>query len=306
MRQLLRRLTLDALAIKSTLLGEFAVERIPKQTVQFILLHHIEPREEANFVRFLGWMKTRYKMVSYSDAVKRLRTGEVNEPIATISFDDGLSNNFRAAEIMRDHDVSGCFFVCPSIVNATDLEKIEAFCRERLLFDRTDTFLGWDQLESLREMGHEIGNHSQNHRYLMELEESAFLDEVMTAQVELVKRLGECHHFAWPYGRFFHFKEDWVLKVLQEGFKSCASGERGAHRPERKMNRPNEDDWDEEDETAVDGEVVDPNAEDVPPLCLLRDSLSMAWPLRHSQYFVNTSSLSPKRLNEIWPQKAGE
>ncbi len=45
----------------------------------------------------------------------------------------------------------------------------------------------------------------------------------------LNQRCGEVKHFAFPYGRYFHFSESARKVVFDTGFNSCASAERGCH-----------------------------------------------------------------------------
>ena len=53
----------------------------------------------------------------------------------------------------------------------------------------------------------------------------------------LKSRCGDVKHFAFPYGRFFHFSEIGRKAVFASGFASCASAERGCHvNPDRDIS----------------------------------------------------------------------
>lgn len=227
----------------------------------------------------LKWLSNRYQVVSHSTAVDYVRKGNFSEPIASISFDDGFKNNRRAASIMSEHGMKGCFFVCPGIVGETSADKIGSYCRDRMLIRRPVEFMDWDDLQFLLDNGHEVGNHSQSHLYMMDLTDDQFDEEVSKAREQLVSRLGDVKHFAWPYGRFFHFKAERIGRVIELGHDSCASGERGSHLGLQESNPTTDNNF-----------------------CLRRDSLDMSWPTRHIEYFIEKSSANGVRFDDAWPK----
>lgn len=232
--------------------------------VQLILLHRIQPHEEQKFDQFVTWLAKNFRVVSYSQAVEMIKLGERTEPTVAISFDDGFKDNLRASEILSRHGLNACFFVCPSIIGETSPEKVKKFSFENLRKNDVRKFLDWSDLEQMKAAGHEIGNHTMAHRCLIDLEKRDFLDQVGGAREELVSRLGAAEHFSWPFGRFIHFKSEWIDDVLELGHQSCASGMRGVHSPEHDRGH----------DPAFDKTVM-------------RNTVDMAWPLRHSQYFLS-------------------
>jgi len=244
------------------------------------MLHEIRAGEENRFDEFLTWLRKRFDVVSYSEAIARLSKNELGNYVA-VSFDDGLKNHLNAARILTQHGISACFFVCPGIVGEANQDKVKAFCRERMLFPHVSEFMDWNDIELICREGHEIGNHSQSHFYMNELSDDRFDEEVVSAREEIVSRIGEVKHFAWPYGRFFHFVENRIERVLQLGHESCASAERGAHL------------------ILEDGKK---NSTSLP--CIRRDTLDMAWPTRHCKYFVQRSRRTPLSPNNLWPKSS--
>ncbi len=239
--------------------------------VQFILLHEVKDDEKDRFSRLLDWLQSQYQVVSYSDAVLALTNEQTKDSLACISFDDGLKNNLNAARIMTERGMSGCFFISPAIIGERSQQVIDDYCKDRMLFKNSLPFMDWDDLEWMIENGHEIGNHSNHHYYMMDLGDQQFDQEVSEANETLTNRLGEIKHFAWPYGRFFHFRRERVDRVIQLGHASCASGERGCHQ--------------------ISTET---------PYCIRRDSISISWPLRHIKTFLKRASRNPIAPDQTW------
>ena len=266
-----RHLALEACSSLAGLRGQFRGFDDRCCGVQLVLLHRIQPHEERKFEQFIVWLTKNFKVVSYSRAVEIIESGERVEPTVAISFDDGFKDNLKASEILSRHGLSACFFVCPSIIGETCSEKIKKFSFENLRKNDIREFLNWSELEQMKAAGHEIGNHTMDHRCLIDLEKSEFLDQVGGARSELLSRLGDVDHFSWPFGRFIHFKAEWVDDVLKLGHRSCASGVRGVHSPGHERGHD-----------PAFGKTV------------MRNTVDMAWPLRHSQYFLSYNLLVGK------------
>lgn len=263
-RQGLRHIALDACSLTAGLRGQFNDFDKKCSGVQVVLLHRIQPHEQPRFEKFIEWMISNFKIVSYSRAVELILAGERTEPTLAISFDDGFKDNLRASEMLQEHGLSACFFVCPSIVGETDSEKLKKFSFENLRKRDVRQFLTWADIEQMKASGHEIGNHTMDHLCLSDLEKSQFIDQVGNAKRELTSRLGDADHFAWPFGREIFFKAEWVEEVLKLGHKSCGSGKRGVHSPDHVL-------------------TGDPGFKKA----VMRSTVDMAWPLRHSQYFLS-------------------
>src|SRR5207244_4865640 len=120
------------------------------------------------------------------------------------SFDDGLRQCVRIGQILNEFGVSGCFFVCPSLVGETNSAKLKDICENRFGMPAME-LLDWDEVEQLLKDGHEIGSHTMNPHVLSHLSEWQVQDEVVGSYEFLTHRLGQAKHFAWPEGRFTHF-----------------------------------------------------------------------------------------------------
>lgn len=243
--------------------------------VQFLALHSVFEDEEEPFRRLLRALSKEYGFVGYSTAVSKVLSGRIDGRYLAISFDDGFKNCLRAARIMAEFGISACFFLVGSMIGETEHRIIKEFCRQRLGCPPIE-FLGWEDLAALVEQGHEIGGHTLNHCNLVEASGSQLQEEIAGSFELLQRRLGSVRHFAWPYGRFFHFSASAAKVAFDTGFVSCASGERGCH-----ANR-----------APIDERM----------LCLRRDHLIPAWPLPHIRYFLAKSRRSAHHETELWPQ----
>jgi len=273
LRKTVRHGLLDLLAGGRRLRGRLHVSA-ETPLVQILLLHALRAGEEPHFRRLLGTLAERYTFLSYSEAVRRICSGEIDRPYLTLSFDDGRSSCLTAAEIMAEFGASACFFVCPTLLAETDPAKISDFCRDRLLIP-PDRFLAWNDLESLVSGGHEIGSHALRHLVMKELSSAQLQEELGESRRALRSHLGQGRHFAWPYGRFHHFSPLAFREVFRVGYESCASAERGCH-------------------SAHDGNAGR-------AICLRRDNCEAGWPLSHTLYFLCRNADAPLAPDESWP-----
>ncbi len=259
-----------ALDVVSTLTNDRALER-PR--VQVLFLHHVMPDEERPFRALIERLLRQHTFLPYSDAVARIVSGDIDRPYVSLTFDDGVRSQLRAAEILCDYGISACFFVCEAMLDAPD-EATAAFCRRELGLPPLE-LLTWSDLERLSAAGHEIGNHSRHHRTLASLSGGELADEIGGALESLRRRIGRVDHFAWPRGWAAAFNAAAANEVFRAGHTSCASGIRGCHIP---------------------GPRREPR-----DVCIRRDPVIAADSLRHATYFLAKNSLRATDATRDWP-----
>lgn len=272
-RRIARHVALTSLAALYKLTGQMS--SLKSNRIQFIYLHHVFEDEVAGFRRLLRLLSRSHSLISYSEAVERLYRGELDRPYVCVSFDDGLKNCLRAAQVMDEFGVSGCFFICPSIIGERDQRKLKEFCVRKLALPATE-MLTWDDVETLIKTGHEIGSHTMSHPVLSRIPRESAQQEIGRSYETLTRRLGAVRHFAWPEGRFFHFNPAAARDVFDAGFQSCASAERGCH-----VTRPE----------------LNPSS-----LCIRRDYIAARWPLSHAAYFLASNSRTASVKSNRWPE----
>ena len=269
-----RHAALWALYFADALSGR-ARRNLTRPRVQVLNLHSVFPDEEDGFRHLLRALLHRHTFLPYGEAVARLTSGPIDKPFVAFTFDDGLETSLRAASILEEFGARACFFVCPSIVGEREQDQIARFCRDNL-HTPPMRFLCWDDLESLRARGHEIGSHTSTHANLAAASEERMRAEIHGSREQLMARLGSADHFAWPYGRFEHFSPAAAREVFRAGYSSCASAERGCH--------------------------VTPSLRPAPDLCLRRDLVVGGWPAEHNLYFVSASAARASASTNEWPE----
>lgn len=249
---------------------------LSKNRIQFLYLHHVFPDEEESFRGLLKILSRNHKFISYSEAVSRVQNGPADGRYLAFSFDDGLKNCLKAAEILKEFGAAACFFVCPSVLGENDSQKAEAFCREKLHLPPV-SLLTWENAEMLLKEGHEIGNHTMTHADLARVAEEEVREEISKSRDALRARLGEIRHFSWPYGKFENITPSIVERVFQTGHQSCASAVRGCHVPGGLGNSKK-------------------------TICLRRDHVMAQWPAHHLLYFLARNALAAAPESSAWPR----
>jgi peptidoglycan/xylan/chitin deacetylase (PgdA/CDA1 family) len=237
-------------------------------------MHHLQPDEIGPLRKLLKRLKEDHCLIIYSDAVEKIKRGNIDRPYITITFDDGLKSSLRASQIIKEFGTRACFFICPSVIGQKDDQKIKEFCSQKIHRPPME-FLNWDDVEILMKEGHEVGSHSMNHENLGGLPIDRIQAEIVESFEILRKRIGGVRHFAWPYGRFSEFTPAAARIVFETGFQSCASAERGCH-------------------------VLKREGDDF-SLCIRRDPIMAKWPLSHILYFLSRSSKRASILDNQWP-----
>lgn len=273
MRAKLRKYALDGLSIWDKLTG--IESYINKPRVQFLYIHHVFKDEEINLDKLLKKLSLNHEFISYSDGVTKILEGKIDKPYICISSDDGFKNNVRAAEILNKYNIKGCFFINPLALENKSFYDIENYCKSRLNFPPVE-FMTWDEIEKIQAMGHEIGSHTMEHINVANTNPDVFIQDCEKTFKILQKQCGEIRHFAFPYGRFFHFNERAREIVFNTGFTSCASAERGCH-----INH---------DRTLLNDE-----------LCIRRDHVILDWKMDHIFHFLSNNAKKATISNNLFP-----
>ena len=198
--------------------------------VQFLFIHHLLQDEVDSFRKLLRVLSLRHTFISYSEAVHRINTGNIDKPYICFSSDDGYKSNLRAAAVLAEFGISACFFLCPSIISESDTTKITRFCKERLRFGLTMKFMTWQEVATLQTMGHEIGSHTNTHIDVGQESPEKIAEEFGMSKYILTEECGTINHLALPFGRFDKVEKSWWATAQKAGYSSCASATNGCHK----------------------------------------------------------------------------
>ena len=272
-RALLRKLALDSLGLKASLLAENRLLSRPR--VQIIYVHHVFDDEKDDFRRAVEFFARFFSFISYTEAVEKILTNDIDRPYMAFSSDDGFKNNLNAAEILESFGTSACFFVNPGSIAMSEYQSVHSFCRDKLNLPPIE-FLDWNDLQTLKKGGHEIGCHSMWHENLGAIAPEDVRHDLIQSKSKIESECGEVKHFAFPYGRWCNFNGIGLEIVWEVGYRSCASAERGCHLPSSKTH-PDK-------------------------LVLRRDHFIAQWPTSHMLYFFS-KNISQSTTNQHHPWK---
>jgi len=276
LRAKVRGFALDGLSAIDRALG--SAHHLSKPRVQFLYIHHVFKDEEAALEMLLDRLSAQHTFIPYGEGVKLVLDGAIDKPYICISSDDGFKNNLQAARILSAYDAKACFFINPALTEQRSPQEVAAHCRTRLNFPPVE-FMDWNDVDRLLAMGHEIGSHTMEHINVAATEKEVFVDDCHRTFEVLTRKCGTVAHFAFPYGRFFHFNEMGRKAVFDAGFRSCATAERGCH-INRNVSLPPE------------------------RLCIRRDHVVLDWDIAHIMYFLSRNARNACAENDRYPYPA--
>ena len=275
LRDKVRFLALDGFSLINKL--KDTEQFLNKPRVQFIYIHHVFKDEEKHLHKLLEFLLKNHTFIGYNEAVEKIINNQIDKPYISFSTDDGFKNNLSAAGILNSYQAKACFFINPLIIGETNRDIIQTHCRSKLNFPPIE-FLNWDEVNQIQKLGHEIGSHTMNHMKISEMEFNEVINDLGESFDIINKRCGKVLHFAYPYGRYFHFNEKVKNACFDVGYKTCASAERGCHINSNR-NQKNED------------------------LFIRRDHVILDWKLDHIKHFLINNSKNANPINNFSPYK---
>jgi peptidoglycan/xylan/chitin deacetylase (PgdA/CDA1 family) len=227
-KNILRDVMINSIAPFSSFLG---IDKIltKKNRVQFLFLHHLFDDEIQPFRNFLTLLSKHHFFISYSEAVNRIKAGNIDKPYICFSSDDGYKSNVQLAKVLNEFGIKACFFLCPSVIGETNFEVIKKYANNNLRFNVPIEFMNWDDVETLQKSGHEIGSHTHTHIDVSENNFEKINEEFSISKSVLENHCRSIKHLALPFGRFSPFKKEWWKLAAEAGYDSCASAENGCH-----------------------------------------------------------------------------
>ena len=120
--------------------------------------------------------------------------GGLQDPLVSLTFDDGLASHRSAAELLAERGLTGTFYVPSGLVGRKGN-------------------LGWDDLRAIHSLGHEIGGHTSGHVHLPAVDVDEARREVESDRLALLERDLDPVTFAYPFGESSPAVESVVREV---------------------------------------------------------------------------------------------
>jgi folate-dependent phosphoribosylglycinamide formyltransferase PurN/peptidoglycan/xylan/chitin deacetylase (PgdA/CDA1 family) len=168
-----------------------------------ILRHHLvsdRPHRSGvstlYFLRQVNYLLRHYRVVRLSEAVELVRKGCVKVPTVAITFDDGYADNFvNLRAVTEETGLPIGYFISTEHISSG-----REFAHDQLLNVHGFPPNTWEQIESLKHCGYEIGSHTRNHADCGSTDEEFLRHEIVGSGEDIQQRLGRTANFSFPFG----------------------------------------------------------------------------------------------------------
>ena len=206
-----------------------------REPIQILFYHRVADEHPngwtlstQSFARQIRWLRSRFEVVSLSDAQARIDSGRNQRPTACITFDDGYADNRRfAIPLLLSQRIPFAYFVSTDhVLGRQTFPHDIAAARP----------LGINTLAHLREMaaaGVEVGAHTRSHANLGgNLSRDELTDEIVGSKRELETAIGcRVRYFAFPYGKHENLSAAAFRIAFEAGFDGVCSAYGGYNFP---------------------------------------------------------------------------
>ena len=181
---------------------------------------NIEPSRLKSHVRFFARKKCTFLVAGDL-------SGSWKEGIVCFTFDDAYESTIvHAPIIFEEAGVRASFYaVSDRVGGRSDWDG-----------ENSRPLANWDLLREVQQRGHEIGNHSQNHKHMGELTPDEQFAEIQNAHNRFADERIKPRSFCFPYGSH----NQATLEMLQKANYSVglALGKRPARREDNLLSLP--------------------------------------------------------------------
>lgn len=159
--------------ISGNILSLLGDDLYPSAELLVVNYHGTPKKFIPEFMKQLEYLNRMFTVIGPQDLLnyysgKRI---ESNKPLLLLTFDDGIKNNLRAADVLEKRNQKAFYFVIPGFIEAAPGEQ-KSFFRANIrpsfnekLFDAEDDLIpmSWSDLSSLSSSGNSIGSHTYTH-----------------------------------------------------------------------------------------------------------------------------------------------
>lgn len=211
--------------------------RCKRQYPVLILAHHLvsdRPHRMGMptevFLRQILFLQKHYRIVSLSEAVELIRSGEVRVPTVALTFDDGYADNFlNLRAVANEVGISTTLFITTHPVET----------HEEFGHDLTNGMTGflpltWDQIQYWSTRGVEFGSHTRTHMDCGTPDSEKLHSEIIGSKEDLEAQLGKSVElFAFPYGQRENMSLE-AMRLAASAYSHFVSSFGGEAPPSRK------------------------------------------------------------------------
>lgn len=206
----------------------------PDRFLRGLYCHYVFPDQADRFRRILDTLGRIGRFVSTPDCLDILEGRRpLDGRLFHLSFDDGFRNHRTiAAPALADRGIRAAFFVPTAMIGANP-EEAGRYCR-RIEYPAAIEMMDWDDVESLRAAGHEIGSHTRTHARFSDIssDPARLRDEIAGSRDDLTRRLGvACETISWPFGRRADSDAASLAAARAAGYRACFGAFRGSMIP---------------------------------------------------------------------------
>jgi peptidoglycan/xylan/chitin deacetylase (PgdA/CDA1 family) len=171
----------------------------------------------AKFEAFCRFFAKYFRVPPLSEQIAACRDGRDVGGTLSITFDDGYLDNIEiAVPILRRLQLPATFFITTGFIGS---QLVPQWDRE---LTRQPGWMTWDQVRKLRNLGFEIGNHTESHIDMGTADPETVRGELESSKKRLFQELGtETNLFAYPFGGREHISNNSRELVREAGFSCC-------------------------------------------------------------------------------------
>ncbi len=182
----------------------------PKDELVVLCMHSTPADQMVRFKSLVSFLLKKFKPLSPAD-LHAYYSGELsNGPYILFTFDDGLKNNLRAAEILESQNIFALFFLVPDFIESKNPKEFYLKNIRQVIdhsFDRLEEdfiAMNSEDIQKLIRAGHHVGSHTMSHQLRSNSEEEMIAREVVESAVRLHQISGQnIKSFFYPIDTLF-------------------------------------------------------------------------------------------------------
>jgi peptidoglycan/xylan/chitin deacetylase (PgdA/CDA1 family) len=168
----------------------------PKDELIVLCIHSTPQSRLKDFLSIIKKLNQKFKALAPNELGDYFDGKLKDGPYVLYTFDDGLKNNFAAAQILHKEGIHAFFFVVPDFIASKDPEKYYRKNIRPVIDERIDNQpedfvpMGYDELKILIKDGHLIGCHTMSHCLSAKMNTEEIAKEIVASKDVLEFNLG--------------------------------------------------------------------------------------------------------------------